>query len=161
VSIASLLLSILGPRLGLRLTRGNKSSAPGRAHGHSSFITGSTNYTASSLILPSVFIFFLKQRSTTRHTLGSKRTAHAQRPTPFRSRQHYQLLKTVCVCSVWVPCVALPSGGGSFVGPSPLCWSPVWVPCAGPLCGSPLWVPSVWVPCVGPSSRCVMLHLLA
>jgi len=42
----------------------------------------------------------------------------------------------VCVCSVWGPCVALPSGGGSSVGPSPLCGSPVWVPCAGPLCGS-------------------------
>jgi len=52
----------------------------------------------------------------------------------------------VCVCSVWVPCVALPSGGGSSVGPSPLCGSPVRVPCAGPLCGSPVWVPSVWVP---------------
>jgi len=59
-------------------------------------------------------------------------------------------LDCVCVCSVWVPCVALPSGGGSSVGPSPLCGSPVWVPCAGPLCGSPVWVPSVWVPCVGP-----------
>ena len=54
----------------------------------------------------------------------------------------------VCVCSVWVPCVALPPGGGSSVGPSPLCGSPVWVPCAGPLCGSPVWVSSVWVPCV-------------
>jgi len=51
---------------------------------------------------------------------------------------------------VWVPCVALPSGGGSSVGPSPLCGSPVWVPCAGPLCGSPVWVHSMWVPCVGP-----------
>jgi len=56
----------------------------------------------------------------------------------------------VCVCSVCVPCVALPSGGRSSVGPSPLCGSPVWVPCVGPLCGSPVWVPSVWVPCVGP-----------
>jgi len=56
---------------------------------------------------------------------------------------------SVCV-SVWVPCVASPPGGGSSVGPSPLCGSPVWVPCAGPLCGSPVWVPSVWVPCVGP-----------
>jgi len=56
----------------------------------------------------------------------------------------------VCVCSVQVPCMALPFGGGSSVGPSPLCGSPVWVPCAGPLCGSPVWVPSVWVPCVGP-----------
>jgi len=79
----------------------------------------------------------------------------------------------VCVCPVWVPCVALPSGGGSSVGPSPLCWSPVWVPCAGPLCGSPvgplcvsplcgspLCESPVRVPCegplsVGPSSRCV------
>ena len=34
----------------------------------------------------------------------------------------------VCVSSVWVPYVALPSGGGSSVGPSPLCGSPVWVP---------------------------------
>jgi len=64
------------------------------------------------------------------------------------------------VCSVWVPCVALPSGGGSSVGPSPLCGSPVWVPCAGPLCvgplcGSPLCGSPVWVPCVGPSSCCV------
>jgi len=56
----------------------------------------------------------------------------------------------VCVCSVWVPCVALPSGGGSSVGPSPLCGFPLWVPCVGPLCGSP-----VWVPCVGTSARCV------
>ena len=54
------------------------------------------------------------------------------------------------MCSVWVPCVAIPSSGGSSVGPSPLCGSPVWVPCAGPLCGSP-----VWVPCVDPSSHCV------
>jgi len=38
------------------------------------------------------------------------------------------LTLTVCVCSVWVPCVALPSGGGSSVGPSSLCGSPVWVP---------------------------------
>ena len=59
-------------------------------------------------------------------------------------------LQTVCVCPVWVPCVALPSGGGSSVGPSPLCGSPGWVPWVGPLCGSPVWVPSVWVPCVGP-----------
>ena len=55
-------------------------------------------------------------------------------------------MHTVCVCSVWVPCVALPCGGGSSVGPSPLCGSPVWVPCAGLLCGSHVWVPSVWVP---------------
>ena len=54
----------------------------------------------------------------------------------------------VCVYPVWVPCVALPSGGGSSVGPSPLCGSPVWVPCVGPLCVGPLWVP-----CVGPSAR--------
>ena len=56
----------------------------------------------------------------------------------------------VCVCSMWVPCVALPSGGGSSVGPSPLCGSPLWVPCAGPLCGSPVWVPCVGPLCVGP-----------
>jgi len=31
----------------------------------------------------------------------------------------------VCVCSVWAPCVALPSGGGSSAGSSPLCGSPV------------------------------------
>jgi len=31
----------------------------------------------------------------------------------------------VSVCSVWVPCVALPSGGGSSVGSFPLCGSPV------------------------------------
>ena len=49
---------------------------------------------------------------------------------------------SVCVCSVWVPCVALPSGGGSSVGPSLLCGSPVRVPCAGPL--------PKWVLCVGP-----------
>jgi len=73
----------------------------------------------------------------------------------------------VCVCSVWVPCVALPSGGGgSSMGPSPLCGSPVWVPCAGPLCGSPVWVPFVWVPCVGPLCGSLvalrsMWHLLA
>jgi len=29
------------------------------------------------------------------------------------------------VCSVWVPCVALPSGGGSSAGSPPLCGSPV------------------------------------
>jgi len=72
----------------------------------------------------------------------------------------------VCVCSVWVPCVALPSGGENSVGPSPLCGSPVWVTCAGPLCGSPVWVPSVWVPCVGPlcgfaRRAASMWHLLA
>jgi len=59
-------------------------------------------------------------------------------------------VRRVCVCSVWVPCVALPSGGGSSVGPSSLCGSPVWIPYVDPLCGSPVWVPSVWVPCVGP-----------
>jgi len=31
----------------------------------------------------------------------------------------------VCVCSVWVPCVVLPSGGGSSAGSSPLCRSPM------------------------------------
>jgi len=67
----------------------------------------------------------------------------------------------VCVSLVGVPCAALPSGGGSSVGPplcvGPLCGSPVRVPCVGPRCGPPLrwWVlcgalPSVWVPCVGP-----------
>jgi len=74
-----------------------------------------------------------------------------------RSAQH---VNGVCVCPVWVPCVALPSGGGSSVGPSPLCGSHVWVPCVGPLCGSPLCGSPlcgspVWLPCVGPSSRCV------
>jgi len=66
--------------------------------------------------------------------------------------------RLVCVCSVWVPCVALPSGGGSSVGPSPLYGSPVSpvrVPCVGPLCVGPLCGSPVWVPCVGPSSRCV------
>jgi len=48
------------------------------------------------------------------------------------------------VCSVWVPCVALPSGGGSSVGPSPLCGSPVWVPCVGPLCGSLVALRFMW-----------------
>ena len=62
-------------------------------------------------------------------------------------------LHTVCVCSVWVPCVALPSGGGSSMGPSFLCWSPVWVS-------------SVWVPCVDPLWGSLvalrfMWHLLA
>jgi len=57
------------------------------------------------------------------------------------------------VCSVWVPCVALPSGGGSSVGPSPLCGSPVGVPCVVPLCGSPLCGSPEWVPCGGLSSR--------
>jgi len=52
----------------------------------------------------------------------------------------------VCVCPVWVPCVALLSGGGSSVGPSPLCGSPVWVPCVGPLCVGPLCGSPVWVP---------------
>jgi len=50
------------------------------------------------------------------------------------------------VCSVWVPCVALPSDGGSSVGPSPLCGSLVSVPCVGPLCG--FLVPSRRVTCV-------------
>ena len=70
-------------------------------------------------------------------------------PAPSALTHSVQRLLTVgrvCVCSVWVPYVALPSGGGSSVGPSPLCGSPVWVPCAGPLCGSPVWVPSLWVP---------------
>ena len=31
----------------------------------------------------------------------------------------------VCVASVWVPCVALSSGGGSSAGSSPLCGSPM------------------------------------
>jgi len=60
------------------------------------------------------------------------------------------------VCPVWVPCVAFPSGGGSSVGPSPLCGSPVWVPCVGllgPLCVDPLCGSPVWVPCVGPSAH--------
>jgi len=41
----------------------------------------------------------------------------------------------VCVCSVWVPCVALPSGGGSSAGSSPLCGSPVGgvLPCRVPV----------------------------
>jgi len=41
----------------------------------------------------------------------------------------------VCVCSVWVPCVALPFGGGSFAGTSPLCGSPVGgvLPCRVPV----------------------------
>jgi len=56
------------------------------------------------------------------------------------------LLYCVCVCPVWVPCVALISGGGSSVGPSPLCGSPVWVPCVGPLCVGPLCGSPVWVP---------------
>jgi len=40
----------------------------------------------------------------------------------------------VCVCSVWVPCVALPSGGRSSAGSSPLCGSPVGgvLPCRVP-----------------------------
>ena len=64
-----------------------------------------------------------------------------------------QVIGLVCVCPVWAPCVALPSGGGSSVGPSPLCGSPGWVPCVGPLCGSSLCGSPVWVPCVGPSTR--------
>ena len=41
----------------------------------------------------------------------------------------------VSVCSVWVPCVALPSGGGSSAGSSPLCGSPVGgvLPCRVPV----------------------------
>jgi len=57
-------------------------------------------------------------------------------PRLLQPRMGFELY--VCVCSVWVPCVALPSGGGSSVGPSPLCGSSVWVPCAGPLCVGPL-----------------------
>ena len=66
----------------------------------------------------------------------------------------------VCVCSVWVPCVALPSGGGSSVWPSPPVVGPLWGPplCAGPLCGSPVWVPSVWVPCMGPLCGSLVAH---
>jgi len=78
------------------------------------------------------------------------RSKHREPAWEVRRTQNTPVPDCVCVCSVWVPCVALPSGGGSSVGPSPLCGSPVWVPCVGPLCGSP-----VWVPCVGPSSRCV------
>ena len=48
------------------------------------------------------FFFFFnrnhqKPNQTHTHTHESTRTAHEQRPTPFRSRQHYQLLKTVAV----------------------------------------------------------------
>ena len=72
-------------------------------------------------------------------------------------RAGQQEVDWVCVCSVWVPCVALPSGGGSSMGPSlcvgPLFGSPVRVLCVGLLCGSPLCGSPVWVPCVGPSSR--------
>ena len=67
------------------------------------------------------------------------------------------IMLIVCVCSVWVPCVALPSGGGSSVGPSPLCGSPVGVPCVGPLCVGPLCGSPVWVPRRAES----MWHLLA
>ena len=38
----------------------------------------------------------------------------------------YFLAFSVCVCSVWVLCVALSSGGGSSAGSSPLC-GPLWV----------------------------------
>jgi len=43
------------------------------------------------------------------------------------------------VCSAWVPCVALPSGGGSSAGSSPLCGSPVGgvLPCRVPVSRSP------------------------
>jgi len=97
-------------------------------------------------------------------SLGRADASHACRPEVHGDT------KRVCVSSVWVPCVAIPSGGGSSVGPplcvGPLCGSPVWVPCAGPLCGSPVWVPSVWVPCVGPLCGSLvalrsMWHLLA
>jgi len=40
-------------------------------------------------------------------------------------RARERRVSNACVCSAWVPCVALPSGGGSSVGPSPLCGSPV------------------------------------
>ena len=36
-------------------------------------------------------------------------------------------LPLVCVCSVWVSCVALPYGGGSSAGSSPLCVGSLWV----------------------------------
>jgi len=83
-----------------------------------------------------------------------------------RSTRRRRTLSLSCVCSVWVPCVALPSGGWSSVGPSPLCGSPMWVPCAGPLCGSPVWVPCVGPLCVGPLCGSLvalrfMWHLLA
>jgi len=44
-------------------------------------------------------------------------------------------MKDVCLWSVWVPCVALPSGGGSSAGSSPLCGSPVGgvLPCRVPV----------------------------
>jgi len=61
----------------------------------------------------------------------------------LHTHKYIELILSVCVlCGspVWPS-----SGGGSSVGPSPLCWSPVWVPCVGPLCGSPVWVPC-WVP---------------
>jgi len=36
-----------------------------------------------------------------------------------------QQVQSVCVCSVWVPCVAVPSGGRSSTRSSPQCGSPV------------------------------------
>ena len=44
-------------------------------------------------------------------------------------------MPTFYVCSVWVPCVALPCGGGSSAGSSPLYGSPVGgiLPCRVPV----------------------------
>ena len=54
----------------------------------------------------------------------------ADTPTPLAVG-----LRIVCVCSVWAPCVALPSDGGSSAGSSPLCGSPVdrVLPCRVPV----------------------------
>jgi len=69
------------------------------------------------------------------------------------------MLAIVCVYSVWVPWVALPSGSGFFVGFILLCGFFVWfflvVFCVVFLCGFFLCEPLVWVPCVGPLLCCV------
>jgi len=66
-----------------------------------------------------------EQHPRHRHT----RTRQEHHPNPpnkhlaQEGRTLYAAL-SVCVCSVWVPCVALSSGGGSSAGSSPLC---LWV----------------------------------
>jgi len=67
--------------------------------------------------------------SPLRHTAAgtaAPTTANKGNTVPQRANPtSHARVGDVCVCSERVSCVALPSGGGSSVGPSPLCGSPV------------------------------------
>jgi len=74
----------------------------------------------------------------TPHALPMFRGSWVRLPIPPHSRCRFVTSCTripVCVCYVWVPCVALPSGGGSSAGSSPLCGSAVdgALPCRVPV----------------------------